>query len=101
MTLTVLSSLANAQETQPPQEIGQVAPEKEHQWLKQFVGRWSTSLKASMGPGQPDMVCDGVIESRMLVDWWVINEMESAPHANDRLRPVEEDVPPALRCNFL
>ena len=50
-------------------------PEKEHQWLKQFVGEWSTSSKASMGPDQPPIECSGKISSHMLGAFWVVNEM--------------------------
>jgi hypothetical protein len=52
-------------------------PEKEHQWLKQFVGQWNTTSKGSMGPDQPPMECSGTISSRMLGEFWVVNEMKA------------------------
>lgn len=51
-------------------------PEKEHDWLRQFTGEWSTHSKAEMGPGQPAMECSGSITSRMVGGFWVINEMK-------------------------
>lgn len=50
-------------------------PEKEHRWLRQFVGNWVTESKGTMGPDQPPMECAGTITSRMLGDFWVVNEM--------------------------
>jgi Protein of unknown function (DUF1579) len=54
-------------------------PAPEHQWLEKFVGEWKTFSKASMGPNQPPMECDGTIESRMIGKFWVVNEMQSTP----------------------
>lgn len=51
-------------------------PEKEHQWLRQFVGEWETQAEGSMGPDQPPMECQGSIASRMLGDRWLVNEMK-------------------------
>ena len=76
-TLSMLSliiiSTAAVQAQQLPQLPG---PEKEHQWLHQFVGEWSTKSKADMGPGQPPMECEGSISSRMIGGLWVLNEMK-------------------------
>ena len=72
MMLALLGGAAAAQEK--PEFPG---PEKEHQWLKQFVGKWTTTSKASMGPDMPEMECSGTIESRMLGEFWVVNEMQS------------------------
>ncbi len=57
-------------------------PEKEHQWLKQFVGQWTTTSQASMGPDQPPIECSGTIESRMIGEFWVVNEMQSSVKGN-------------------
>lgn len=51
-------------------------PEKQHEWLRQFTGEWSTHSKAEMGPGQPAMECSGSITSRMIGGFWVVNEMK-------------------------
>lgn len=72
MMLVLLCGVAIAQGQ--PQFPG---PVKEHQWLKKFVGQWSTTSKASMGPNLPPMECSGTIESRMIGEFWVVNEMQS------------------------
>lgn len=69
--LLIVASTATADEI--PQLPG---PEKEHEWLRQFTGVWSTHSKAEMGPGQPAMECSGSITSRMAGGFWVINEMK-------------------------
>ena len=74
VSLTMICSAAMAQ--QPPEFPG---PEKEHQWLHKFVGEWTTMSKASMGPDQPPMECSGTIESRMVGEFWIINELQSSP----------------------
>lgn len=71
---TLIGSAATAQ--QPPEFPG---PEKEHQWLHKFVGEWTTISKASMGPDQPPMECTGTMESRMIGEFWVVNDMQSKP----------------------
>ena len=53
------------------------APQEEHRWLKQFVGKWETQAEGSMGPNQPPMKCKGTITARMLGGFWVINEMQT------------------------
>ena len=63
-------NLAYAQDS--PQIPG---PEKEHQWLHQFVGNWVTETKGAMGPEQPNLEWNGKIDSKMLGEFWVINEM--------------------------
>lgn len=50
-------------------------PEKEHEWLKQFVGEWESESKASMRPGQPPLECTGTMSCRMLGPFWVISEV--------------------------
>ena len=52
-------------------------PQKEHEWLKQFHGTWETKSEASLGPGQPDMSCEGTIVSKPLGGFWVVSEMKS------------------------
>ncbi len=53
------------------------APQKEHEWLRQFVGEWESASEASMGPGQPAMKCEGTINSRALGGFWVVSELKS------------------------
>ena len=63
------SSLSYAQEFPKPQA--------EHEWLKQFVGEWETEALAPAAPGQPEMKCQGTIKSRMLGEFWVVNESKA------------------------
>jgi hypothetical protein len=53
-------------------------PEKEHAWLKQFVGTWETASECSLGPGQEPLKCQGTMSARMLGDLWVVVESESS-----------------------
>ncbi len=60
------------------QEIPKMpTPQKEHEWLQQFVGEWESESEAFMGPGQPAMKCKGTINSRSLGGFWVVSEMKS------------------------
>lgn len=52
-------------------------PVKEHAWLKQFVGEWSTDMATIAGPGTPEMKCQGKITSREFGGFWVVSEMKS------------------------
>jgi len=49
-------------------------PEKEHQWLKQFVGQWQTESETKMGPNQPPMKSTGTMSFRSLGGFWVVSE---------------------------
>ena len=60
------------------QELPQIpGPEKEHQFLQQFAGQWSTISKAEMGSGQPAVECTGSIRARMIGGLWVVNEIRT------------------------
>jgi hypothetical protein len=52
-------------------------PQKEHEWLKQFVGEWETAAEAPAGPGQPAFKCKGTMSSRMLGGYWVVSESKA------------------------
>lgn len=72
MTLLLLmATLLTAQEPEFPK------PQKEHEWLLQFVGEWESESEASMGPGQPPLKCTGSAKTRMLGGFWVISEIKS------------------------
>jgi hypothetical protein len=77
MAITMLALLNRAAIAQEQLEFP--GPEKEHQWLEKFVGQWATTSKGSMGPDSPPMECNGTIESRMIGEYWVVNEMQSTP----------------------
>lgn len=70
MLVFAVSSLGNAQE-----EPKLPKAEKEHQWLKQFAGRWQTESEAKIGPDKPPMKCTGTMSSRMLGEFWVVSEL--------------------------
>lgn len=52
-------------------------PEKEHAWLKQFVGQWDAVSESVATPAQPAMTCKGQWTSRMLGGFWVVSEMQA------------------------
>jgi hypothetical protein len=70
--VVLTASLLVAQET--PEFPG---PQKEHEWLKQFVGEWETEAQSVAGPDMPAMTCKGTMSSRMLGGFWVISESEA------------------------
>jgi hypothetical protein len=69
--LVHVGSIACAQQPEFPM------PQKEHQWLQQFVGQWDTQAEGSMGPDQPPVQCKGTMDTRMLGGFWVVNEMQA------------------------
>lgn len=52
-------------------------PEKQHQWLEQFVGEWESTAEFAMGPDQPEMKCEGTMTYRMLGGFWVVAEVSN------------------------
>lgn len=58
---------------QPP---GMPAPQKEHEWLKQFVGEWDSVADAIMGPGQPAVKSKGTMTTRMLGGFWMVSDVK-------------------------
>ena len=53
------------------------APQKEHEWLRQFVGEWESEAESAAVAGQPAMTCKGTMRSRMLGGFWVVSESEA------------------------
>ena len=53
-------------------------PQKEHQWLQQLVGKWTSETECSMGPDQPAMKTNGKETVRSLGGLWTIGEGEMA-----------------------
>jgi hypothetical protein len=47
---------------------------KEHELLRKFVGEWESECQGTFGEGQPAFTCQGALTSRMLGDFWVVNE---------------------------
>jgi hypothetical protein len=58
---------------QPPQLPG---PTKEHDWLKQFVGQWDCHAASVASDNQPAMQSKGLMKSKMLGSFWVVNELD-------------------------
>jgi hypothetical protein len=50
-------------------------PVKEHEWLKQFVGKWESESEVMMGPDQPAIKSKGSATARMLGGFWVVVEL--------------------------
>lgn len=69
VALLLATSQVAAQETPqvPP-------PQKEHEWLKQFVGEWVSESEVKFSPDQPAAKCQGTMKSQMLGGFWLMNE---------------------------
>jgi hypothetical protein len=55
----------------------QIKPEKEHHWLRKFVGEWTFEAEAVMAPGQPPARFTGTETGRLVGDVWMIAEGQS------------------------
>lgn len=51
-----------------------VVAQKEHQWLMQVLGEWSSEAEMEMAPGLPVEKCPGTESVRALGDLWVVCE---------------------------
>jgi hypothetical protein len=49
-------------------------PQKEHHWLQQLVGEWTSEAEADMGPGKPPEKTRGAETVRSLGGLWVLCE---------------------------
>ena len=49
-------------------------PQKEHQWLQQLVGEWTSEADCAMGPGQPSTKSYGTERVRMVGGLWMVGE---------------------------
>jgi hypothetical protein len=52
-------------------------PQKEHDWLLNFVGEWTYEGECSMGPDQPPMKSGGSETVRALGSLWVVGDGKS------------------------
>ena len=54
------------------------APEKEHGWLEQLVGDWTTEMVAASMPGQPatEEKCNGTESVRSVGGFWTLSEFK-------------------------
>lgn len=48
-------------------------PQREHEFLKKFVGEWESVGEGTMGEGQPPMECKGTASNRMLGGFWMVS----------------------------
>jgi hypothetical protein len=46
-------------------------PSKEHEWLKQFVGEWTTDGECSAGPDQPPIKMKGTDSVQAVGGFWI------------------------------
>ena len=52
-------------------------PEKEHEWLQQFVGEWEAEVEVTIDPGQPALTGKGEETVRSLGGFWIVAEGQS------------------------
>lgn len=52
----------------------QAEPRREHEWLRQLVGEWTSEMTCQMGPDQPPVTSTGVESVRSLGGLWTIGE---------------------------
>ena len=72
--LALLNSTGSSSGQEPPQFP---EPEKEHQFLKRFVGEWDSTTECMGAPGMEPSKGKGVMKSRMLGEFWVISELDA------------------------
>jgi hypothetical protein len=66
-----LAGPASAQEALKPP-----APQKEHEWLNQFVGEWELESEMLLEPGKPPVKGKGTESVRSLGGFWIVSEMK-------------------------
>jgi hypothetical protein len=71
--LVCVNASSLAQELPAPSK-----PYKEHEWLKQLAGEWTTRAEATF-ENQPAMVCEGTESARMLGGFWLVSEGKASP----------------------
>jgi hypothetical protein len=54
-------------------------PQKEHQWLEQLVGEWTTEMEGVAGPDQPPVKHAGTETVRSLSTWVLCEGLFSMP----------------------
>jgi hypothetical protein len=64
----------DTQTKQTEQPAMQAEPQKEHQWLQQLVGEWTTEAEMAMAPGKPTETCKGTESVRSLGGLWILAE---------------------------
>jgi uncharacterized protein DUF1579 len=52
----------------------EMQPQKEHEWLQQLVGEWTSEAEAPMEPGKPPQTFTGTETVRSLGGLWIVAE---------------------------
>lgn len=76
---TLLTLLAGTTALRAQEAPAFPTPQKEHQWLQQLAGEWTTEAEANFGPGQPPLKCSGTESVRSIGGFWVVSESKSTP----------------------
>jgi hypothetical protein len=78
-TLTALTAVALCAAVPAPAagEWEMPTPTKEHKWLQQFVGEWTSNVTIYAEPGKPPMQTKSTEKVRALGGFWVISESKS------------------------
>lgn len=71
--LTALFAVAAAAQDQPKVP----APQKEHEWLQQFVGDWESEMEVNPGPTGEKSTCKGTAQTKSLGGFWVVTDVKS------------------------
>ena len=53
-------------------------PQKEHAWLQQLAGEWSSEGEMFMEPGKPPIKAKGSESSRSIGGFWILSEIKSS-----------------------
>ncbi len=70
----VVAAAAAARAQEPPQFP---KPQKEHEWLNQFVGEWEMESECTPVPGQPPMKGKMQEKVRSLGGFWVVTDSDA------------------------
>src|SRR5687767_2205002 len=49
-------------------------PQKEHEWLQQFVGEWEADIEMNMEPEKPPQKQKGTESTRSIGGFWILAE---------------------------
>ena len=69
--LTLVAALLLVQDAPPMPK-----PAKEHEWLKQLEGEWTSEGECAGGPGQPPVKMKGSETARSLGGFWIHSEQK-------------------------
>lgn len=53
-------------------------PQKEHAWLQQLAGEWTSEGEMFMEPGKPPIKAKGSESSRSIGGFWILSEIKSS-----------------------